>query len=173
MFYLPSLSISDEHFKQEVDGELKPINTYSLDGAYFLTKDGSFKYISLDYLYGLRWKNQVVDFDVELGNEKEPINVKIEKVDWKTSIRDNKAYVKVIVKGKLNYNHSSLHALEVEKKLASLIKEDILTTYTHTYKDIDIYFLNDIAYRYKQKLKNDSQFDLTIDASVINSIYEY
>lgn len=173
MFYLPSIKMSTEHIKQENEGELKPVNTYIIEGGYFLTRDGNFKFIDMKHLQGFKWKRKNSYFDIELGDEKQLLNVKIEDCSWKSSIRDNKVYVDVKVIGKINYNHSDKSPLEIEESLKEYIKNDILETYNYSYKDIDIYHFSDLSYRTNKKIDSLETFNLNINATIKNTIYEY
>jgi len=173
MFYLPSLSMSKEHLKQESDGELKPVNTYKIDGGFFLTNQNEFKYVSVDNLQGLKWKNNLKYFDIELGQEENLLNVKIENTKWKTKIIDGNIYVEVNVLSKINYNHTDLKASEVEEKLKQHIENDIIGTYKSNYKEIDIYHFNDLSYRLKKDINNLDTFKLNVKTTIKNTIYEY
>ncbi len=173
MFYLPSLVMSKKHLMQENNGELKPVNIYQLDGGYFLTKNGNFKFIDMGTLKGLKWKNKRNYFDIELGNENFLLNIKVEDSKWKTTIRDNQIYVDLKVVSKLNYNHTTLTPTQIEEKLHDFIYKEITDTYYNTYKDIDIYHFEDLAYRLNKKIESYQTFNLNIDASIKNTIYEY
>lgn len=173
MFYLPSLKMSTEHIKQENEGELKPVNTYIIDGGYFLTKDDSFKFVDIEHLQGFKWKEKNDYFDIELGDEKTLLNVKVEETNWKTYIKNGVVNVDVKAVAKINYNHTNFTPLEVESLLKEYIKKDILETYKYNYKDIDIYYFNDISYRKNKKIESEDTFNLNIDATIKNTIYEY
>lgn len=173
MFYLPSLAMSTDHLKQENDGKLKEVNTYIINGGYFLTKNDTFKFVSMDDLKGLRWKDDQNYFDIELGTVNELINLKIEDIDWKTSIIDGKASIDINVLSKINYNHTSLNPTQIEEKLKERIYEEIVTTYQKNYKDIDIYLFNDYSYRTNKKIESYDTFNLNIKTTIKNTIYEF
>lgn len=173
MFYLPSIYMSKDHLMQESDGELKKVNIYQLDGGYFLTKNGEFKFIKMEDLEGLKWKNKRSYFDIELEGEKnKPLNVKVEYSDWETRINDGIVTVNLKVISKINYNHTSLHPDDIEEILKEYIYREITDTYYKNYKDVDIYLFNDLAYRTNKKIETDS-FNLNIESIIKNTIYEY
>lgn len=173
MFYLPSLKMSTEHIKQENEGELKPVNTYIINGGYFLTKNDDFKFVDIKYLQGFKWKRENGYFDIELGDEKTLLNVKVEECSWKTKITNNKINVYIKAIAKINYNHTNFTPLEIETLLTEYIKKDILETYKENYQDIDIYHFNDISYRLNKKIESEETFNLNVDATIKNTIYEY
>ena len=173
MFYLPSLKMSEENLKQENDGELKPVNYFVIDGGYFLTKTGDFQFIDIEHLNGFKWLGKNDYFDIELGDAKTLLNVKIEECDWKSSIKNNQIYVDVKVVSKINYNHTELKPLEIEELLKEYIKNDILNTYYYAYETIDIYWFNDLSYRKNKKIETQKHFNLNITSIIKNTIYEY
>lgn len=173
MFYLPSLKMSTDHVKQENEGELKEVNYYVIDGGYFLTKDGEFKFIDIEHLKGFRWKGKNDYFDIELGDEQNLLNVKVEDCSWKTSIKDGNIYVDIKATSKINYNHTDHNSLEVEELLKNRIKDEIIETYQYAYNDIDIYWFNDLSYRLNKKIDSDDTFNLNINSIIKNTIYEY
>ena len=172
MFYLPSLSIKTSDVKQEKDGELVDVNTYYVDGAYFLNKAGNFSYVDISKLNGFKWADKKEYFDIEIGSDIDPIYLKIETVKWDIEISDS-LNLNIKLKTKINYNHSSLTIKEIESKLKETIKKDIYETYTSLYKDIDIYLFNDLAYRLNKNIDNISSFNLNIDLMLKNTIYQY
>lgn len=173
MFYLPSLTMTKEHVKQENEGELKEVNTYEIDGGYFLTRDGKFKYLELAKIEGLKWKSKKEFFDIDLGDANDLLSVKIERLDWNNSIRDNQVYVEIKIISKINYNHTDLTPTQVEEKLHNYIYKEIIETYNYNYQDIDIYLFEDLSYRQNKKIENLNTFNLDINAVVKNTIYEY
>lgn len=173
MFYLPSLKMSDENLKQENEGELKKVNYFIIDGGYFLTKNNDFKFIEIEKLNGFKWRGDNDYFDVELGDEKNLLNVKVEECSWRSSIKNNQIYVDVKAISKINYNHTDLSPSQIEDLLKEYIKKDIMETYLNTYKDIDIYLFNDLSYRTNKKIESDSTFNLNITSIIKNTIYEY
>lgn len=173
MFYLPSLYMSKEHLKQESDGELKEVNTYVINGGYFLGMNDTFKFIEMDKLKGLRWMNTQEYFDIELGTINELINLKIEDIDWNTSINDGKIHVNINVLSKINYNHTSLSPSEIEEILKQQIYREVLDTYQQNYNYIDIYLFHDLSYRLNKKIESYDTFNLYIDSTIKNTIYEF
>jgi hypothetical protein len=173
MFYLPSLKMSDTNLKQEQDGELKPVNYFIIDGGYFLTKNDGFKFIDMEHLNGFKWQGNNDYFDIELGDEHKLLNLKIEDTNWKTTIKDDKIYVDIKVISKINYNHTEYTPSEIEEMLIHYVKKDILDTYQRNYKDIDIYWFNDLSYRTNKKIESEETFNLNITTTLKNSIYEY
>jgi len=173
MFYLPSLSVKTDSVSKDDNGELKNLNTYYVNGAYFLTRDGNFKFIDLEYLDGFKWMNHKKYFDIEIGSDKAPLYLKIERAHWSTYISNNKANVDLSIKVKINYNHTDYSLEKIEQEIKEVIKRDIYYTYTSLYKDIDIYLFSDLSYRLNKKLDIDSSFNLTIDVTIKNTVYEY
>lgn len=173
MFYLPSLSMSSEHIKQENEGELKPVNTYIINGGYFLTKNNEFKFIDIENLQGFKWQGKSNYFDIELGDEKNLLNLKIEQSRWKVLIKDSQIYLNVNVVAKVNYNHTDFSTNQIEEILKNRVIQDIMSTYNNNYKDTDIYWFNDLAYRKNKKIENDSTFNLNVTTQIKNTIYEY
>ena len=173
MFYLPSLKMSDENLKQEQDGELKPVNYFVIDGAYFLTKNDDFKFIEIEHLNGFKWRGNNDYFDIELGDEHKLVNLKIEDSSWKSTIKDGQIYVDIKVTSKINYNHSEYTPSQIEEMLKEYIKQDILNTYDYAHKDIDIYWFNDLSYRTNKKIESENTFNLNITTTIKNTIYEY
>ena len=172
MFYLPSLSIKSGDVKLENEGELKDVNTYFVDGAYFLNRNGSFSFVELEKLNGFKWADKKEYFDIEIGSENDPIYLKIETVKWEITIEET-VNLNLKLKTKINYNHSDLSIIELENKLKEIIKKDVYKTYTSLYKDIDIYLFNDIAYRLNKNIGIPNSFNLNIDLIIKNSIYQY
>lgn len=174
MFYFPSLYMSKDHLMQESDGELKEVNIYQLNGGYFLTREGNFKFIEMADIEGLKWKNNRSYFDIELGKtENDPLNVKVEYSKWKTSIIDGNVNVNIKVVSKINYNYTDLTPSEIENELKEYIYQEVMDTYIKNYKDIDIYLFSDLAYRTKKKIENNNTFNLNIETTIKNTIYEY
>lgn len=173
MFYLPSITMSKDNLMQESEGKLEPVNIYQLDGGYFLTRTGEFKFIKMEDLEGLKWKNKRSYFDIDLGDENFLLNIKVEESKWKTSIKNGQIYVDVKVVSKINYNHTDLSFKEIETRLHDYIHNEITSTYYNTYKDIDIYHFDDLAYRLNKKIESNNTFNLNIEAIVKNTIYEY
>ena len=111
---------------QENEGELKPVNYFVIDGGCFLTKDDSFKFIPIEELNGFRWRGDNDYFDIELGDEHNLLNVKVEECDWKSYIKNGMVYVDVKVVSKINYNHTNHTPSEIEEILKEYIKKDML-----------------------------------------------
>ena len=173
MFYLPSLTTTNKQFMQEKDGKLKEVISHTLNGALFLKKDGSFQFIELDKLNGLRWKSQEEYFDLIFTDTAKPLDLKIEKLSWNQSIKDNKIIVQVKAIAKILYNYTELSISQLEEKLKNYIIKEITDTYTALYKDIDIYLFEDFAYRLNKKIEDFSFFNLEVTATIKNTIYQY
>ena len=172
MFYLPSLSLKEDSVELEKDGEFIKVNTFYVNGAYFLNKKGKFSFINIDKLNGYKWADKKEYFDIDIGNLNTPTFLKIEKVKWKTSIKDNIPSLDIKMKVKINYNHSDLNPKEVEELLKETIKKDVYYTYTSLYHDIDIYLFDDLSYRLNKSINN-STFNLNIELIIKNTIYKY
>jgi hypothetical protein len=157
----------------EKDGELKDVNTFFVDGAYFLNKDGTFSFVSIDKLNGYKWADKKEYFDIEIGETNDPLYLKIETVNWTTKILENKLTLNVDMKVKINYNHTNLSEKEIENKLKEIIKKDIYDTYIYLYKNIDIYHFSDYLYRVNKSTLTTNDFILNIDLTIKNSIYKY
>ena len=71
------------------DGELVDVNTYYVDGAYFLNKAGNFSYVDISKLNGFKWADKKEYFDIEIGSDIDPIYLKIETVKWDIEISDS------------------------------------------------------------------------------------
>ena len=112
-------------------------------------------------------------FDIEIGHDNSPLYLKIESSKWSTYIANNKANIDIKLKVKINYNHTNYSIKEIENELKNVIKKDIYNTYTLLYKDIDIYLFSDKAYRLNKKLDLETSFNLNIDVTIKNTIYEY
>ena len=173
MFYIPSLSLKEDSVKIESDGELKSVNTFTVDGAYFFTRKGDFKYVDITKLSGFKWQDKKEYFDVEIGQDNKPLYLKIETVDWLTSIINNKVVLDIKMKIKTNYNHTYLSSEEIKEVISDKIKKDVYDTYTSLYKEIDIYLFNDLAYRLNKDIGIPSTFDINLNLSLKNTIYEY
>lgn len=173
MFYLPSLSMTSKHVKQEESGELKEVNTYEINGGYFLTKEGNFKYVELEKLKGLKWKSKKEFFDVDLGDANNLLSVKVESLKWNTYIQNNQIHVKIKLISKINYNHTNLNIPQIEDKLKDYIYGQIIETYNYNHQEIDIYLFEDLIFRQNKKIENLDNFNLDIDAIIKNTIYEY
>ena len=173
MFYLPSLYMSKEHLKQENDGELKEVNTYIINGGYFLTMNDDFIFVNMNDLKGIRWKNNQDYFDIELGTVNELINLKIEDSKWNTYINNGKINVDIKVVCKINYNHTSLSPSEIEQLLKEQIYKEVIQTYELNYQSIDIYLFHDLSYRLNKKIESYDTFNLNIETTIKNTIYEF
>lgn len=173
MFYLPAISLKQDSVKLESDGELKDVNTYFIEGAYFLNKKGEFSFVDINKLNGFKWADKKEYFDIEIGKDNEPLYLKIETVKWKINLKEDKPLLDISMKIKINYNHSSLNVDEIEEELEEVIKKDIYSTYISLYKDIDVYLFNDYAYRLNKDISDTSNFDLKLNLRIKNSIYQY
>ena len=73
----------------------------------------------------------------------------------------------------INFNLSNYSIEKIKEEINKQIKKDIIDTLTISYnKNIDIYHLNDYAYRKNKDIKyNLDNININIDTNIINSSY--
>lgn len=175
-YHFPTIDVSEENIDSgEQTGKLKKTKAYKYTGICFTTYNKEKKYdcLNKEEALGYKWYSEQTYVNVELGNQENPINVIIDQSNWKTSIKDNKFNINLKINAIINFNLSDYPIEKINDKINDKIKKDILDTLSFSYnKNIDIYHLNDYAFRKNKDIKyNLDNVNINIDTNIINSSY--
>jgi len=175
MYYFPIMDVKEENISQgDNEGKLKPVKTYFYNGICFSTySDENIKCLSKEEALGIRYYDEIEYINEDIGTNSNPINIIINKIDWKAKINDNKFNITLKLKVHINLNMSTLTIDQIKEKLNKKIKKDILNTLSIAYQNnIDIYHLNDYALRKNKDLKyNPDNVNINIETKVENTTY--
>lgn len=175
-YHFPTMDVSEENIDSgDQSGKLEKTKTYKYTGICFTTYNEEKKYdcLNKEEAIGYKWYSKQTYVNLELGEKETPINVIIDKSNWKTTIKDNEFNVNLKIKAIINFNLSSYSIEKIKEEINKQIKKDIIDTLNVSYnKNIDVYHLNDYAYRKNKDLKyNLSNVNINIDTNIINSSY--
>lgn len=175
MYYFPIINVKEGNTEEgKEDGSLKSVKNYYYKGICYTTyNDKNIECLSEEEAIGFRWYSEMMEISINLLDQDSPIGIIVKKTDFKTKIKENKFYIEVKLKTFVNINLSSLSLDEITKKINDLVNKDIKNTLANGYnKSIDIYRLNDLAYRKHKNLKyNLENVEITIDSTIENSSY--
>ena len=175
MYYFPIMDVKEENIKEGgSDGKLKSVKTYFYNGICFSTyTDVRLKCLNKEEAMGIRWYEEIEYINIEVGSNKTPINIIIDKINWKTKIANNGFLINLKIKGQISLNASNLLIEEIKLKLNEEIKKDITNTLKIAYEnDIDIYHLNDYSMRTNKNIKyNLENITIDIDTTIENTTY--
>lgn len=175
-YHFPTMDVSEENIDSgDQTGKLEKTKTYKYTGICFTTYNEEKKYdcLTKEEALGYKWYSEQTYINVELGNKDNPINIIVDKSNWKTTIKDNKFNINLKIKAIINFNLSNYSIKKIKEEINNKIKKDILDTLNVSYiKNIDIYHLNDYSLRKNKDLKyNPNNVIVNIDANIINSSY--
>jgi len=175
MYYFPIMDVKEENIDEgDSDGKLKPVKTYFYNGICFSTyNEKRIKCLSKEEVLGIRWKDELEYINVDVGDNISPINLIINKINWKNEIKENNFIIDLKIKSQISLNVSSLTINEIKDSLVKEIKKDITNTLKIAYEnDIDIYHLNDYAIRtYKDITYNPNNVIINITPNIENTTY--
>lgn len=155
MYYFPIMDVKEENIDEgDSEGKLKPVKTYFYNGICFSAyNDEKIKCLNKQEALGIRWKDELEYINVDLGDNTTPINLIINKINWHNEIEDNNFIINLKINAQISLNTSSLKVEEIKKQLIKEIKKDIINTLQIGYENnIDIYHLNDYAFRKNKDL---------------------
>ena len=175
-YHFPTMDVSEENIDSgDQSGKLEKTKTYKYSGICFTTYNDNKAYdcLNKEEAMGYKWYSEQTYVNIELKEKENPINVIIDKINWKTSIKNNKFNVNLKIKAVISFNLSSYSIEKIKGEINKEIKKDIIDTLNISYnKNIDVYHLNDYAYRKNKNMKyNLNNVIVDIDTNIINSSY--
>lgn len=175
MYYFPVMDVKEENISQgDSQGKLKPVKTYFYNGICFSTySDEKIKCLTKEEALGVRYYEEIEYINEDIGTNSNPINIIINKSNWKTKISSNQFNITLKLDAFINLNNSSSSVETIREKLNNKIKKDIIDTLKIAYaNNIDIYHLNDYALRKNKDLKyNLDNVNINIETTIENSSY--
>lgn len=176
MYSFPIMKIREDIIEEgDKEGKLKNIKSYAYGGICFTTYNSFSKIECLNQedALGYRFYKELTYLNIDFNDDKSPINVIIDKSNWKTKIENNKFEITITTEAYINVNLSSLSCDEIKEKLNEEIKKDVLNTLSLAYKkNIDIYHLNDYAFRTSKNLKYSlDNVEVNVNSKIKNSTY--
>ena len=156
------------------EGKLQPLKTYAYKGICFTTYKGeTIECLDKEQAKGVRWYNELKSINVDLNQDNNPLNIIVDKSKWKTKIKNNTFEINVSTLAYININLTSFNLKEIEESLNNHIKKEIEDTLLLGYqKNIDIYKLNDYAYRNKESIKYHLEnVKIKVESNIKNSTY--
>lgn len=174
MYHFPIMNVDEENIDSgDSKGELKKTKSYKYDGICYTTYTDKINCLNKEEAIGYRWYSEVEFVNVETGTLESPINIIVENVKWKNSIKNNKFEINIKLKTHISLNFTDFSIEKIKEKFNNKIKKDILDTLSNAYnKNIDIYHLNDYALRKNKNLKYDlNNVNITIDTTITNTTY--
>ena len=175
MYSFPIMDVEEDIIEEgDKEGKLSSIKSYSYEGVCYTTySDITIECLTKEENMGSRWYNELSFLNIDLGNNENPINAIVNKSKWKTKIKDNAFEIKIKAETSINLNLTNLSLNEITKKLNEQIKKDVYNTLKIAYeKNIDIYHLNDYAYRKNKNLKyNLENINIVVESKIRNTTY--
>ena len=176
MYYIPIMDVTENTIQSgDYSGKLDKTKSYKYNGICFTTNNTStpFSCLNKEEAMGYRWYNEVSYVNLELGDNKQPINIIVDKVTWKNKINNNDFQINVTLEGLISFNLTSCSIEDIKKMATDKVKEEILKTLEFAYnKSIDIYHLNDYAYRKNKNITyNTKNTNINVNLKLINSSY--
>ena len=169
------MNIKDDIIEEgDKEGKLKNIKSYAYEGICFSTySNKSIECLNKEEAFGYRWYNELSFFNVDLEKNKAALNIIVENSKWKTRIKNNTFEITIKNEATINNNLTNLSVEEIKEKLNKEIKKDVYNTLKLAFeKDIDIYHLNDYAYRKKKQLKyNLENVKINVESKIKNTTY--
>jgi hypothetical protein len=175
MYSFPIMDIKENLIEEgDKEGKLKNIKAYAYGGVCYTTYSKSrLECLTKEETAGYKWYNELSYLNNDLGNNSNPLNVIVDKSKWKTEIENNTFQITVSTQSYININSTNLSLNEIKKRLNEKIKKDIENTLKIAYeKDIDIYHLNDYAFRKGKNLKyNLENVKINVESKIKNTTY--
>lgn len=175
MYYFPLINVKEGNTQEgSQDGTLKLVKNYYYNGICYTTYSSkNVECLNEEESIGFRWYSEMEEISLNITNEEDIIGIIVKNTDWKARIKENKFYIEVKLKAFINLNLSSLSIDEITNKVNSFVKNDIKNTLSNGYKrSIDIYRLNDLAYRKNTNLTyNLENTIIDVDTEITNSTY--
>lgn len=175
MYSFPIMDIKEDIIEEgDKEGKISTVKSYAYNGICFTTYSNiPLQCLNKEESLGYRWFNELSYINVDLQNNSNPLNIIVDKSKWKTKINNDKFEINISTKAYININLTDLSLEEIEKKLNEEIKKDVLNTLNLAYqKNIDIYRLNDYAFRKNEKLKyNLENTNINVESKIMNSTY--
>ena len=176
MYHFPIMNLNEESIDSgDPSGKTSKVKAYKYDGICFTTYNEKKKYdcLSKEEALGYRLYSEVGYITEDLGDMNNPINILLENINWKNKIENNVFVIDLKLKASISLNISDYTILEIKEKLKEKINKIIFSTLSFAYeKNIDIYHLNDYAYRKNRNIKyNLENVNSNIQISITNTNY--
>lgn len=175
MYHFPIMDVEENTIEEgDKEGKLKNIKTYAYKGICFTTYSGeTVECLDKEQAKGTRWHNELKSINVDLNQNNKPLNIIVDKSNWKIKIKNNTFEINVSTQAYININLTTLSLDEIEKNLNNQIKKEIEDTLLLAYKkNIDIYRLNDYAYRTNKNIKYSlKNVKIKVESKIKNSTY--
>ena len=176
MYAFPIMKIKEDVIEEgNKEGKLQSIKSYAYGGICFTTYDSFSKIecLNQEAALGYRFYKELSYLNIDFNDNESPINVIIDKSNWTTKIEDNTFEITINTEAYINVNLSSLTSNEIKDRLNEEIKKDVLNTLSLAYnKNIDIYHLNDYAFRINKNLEYSlNNVIIHVNSKIKNSIY--
>ena len=156
MYSFPIMDIKEDIIEEgDKEGKLQPLKSYAYGGVCFTTyTNESIECLTKEESEGYRWYNELKELNIDLNVNNKPINILVDKANWKTNINNDTFEITLKLQSYINLNLTNLSLNEINDLLREKIKKDVYNTLEIAYqKQIDIYHLNDYAYRTTKNLK--------------------
>ena len=175
MYSFPIMDVKENTIEEgDKEGKLQDVKSYAYDGICFTTySTTNLECLTKEEALGYRWYNELSFINIDLGNNQSPLNLIVDKTKWKTKIENNNFEIKVSTEAYININLTDLNVDKIKKEINKKIKEDIENTLKIAYeKNIDVYHLNDYAYRKNKKIKyNLKNVKIDVETKIKNTTY--
>lgn len=175
MYSFPIMDVKEDVIEEgDKEGKLNAIKSYAYGGVCYTTySNEEIECLNKEENLGARWYNELSFLNVDLSENEKPLNVIVDKSKWKTKIDNNTFKIKISTEAYINLNLTNLSLNEITKNINKKIKKDVYDTLKIAYqKNIDIYHLNDYAYRKRKNLKyNLENVEITVDTKIKNTTY--
>lgn len=175
MYYFPIINVKEGNTEEgSQDGSIKSVKNYYYNGICYTTYDTeTIQCLNEEEAIGFRWYSEMKEISINIMSNETPIGIIVKKSDWKHKIKNDNFDIEVKIKAFINFNLSSLSVNEITSKINEEIKKDIKNTLINGYnKSIDIYHLNDYAYRKNKSLKyNLENVNINVNTQIKNSTY--
>lgn len=156
MYAFPLMKIREDIIEEgDKDGKLQSIKSYAYDGLCYTTYNfNEINCLNKEETLGYRYYKEIPFLNIEISHNNSPINIIIDKSNFKTKIEDNQFQITITNESYISLNQTNLSLKEIKQKLNEEIKKDIINTLSLAYyRNIDIYHLNDYAFRKNKNLK--------------------
>lgn len=175
MYSFPIMDINENLIEEgNKEGSLKNIKSYEYGGVCYTTYSKiELECLNKEQAKGYRWYKELEFINIDIGDNSNPLNLIVEKNEWKTKIKDNKFEIKISIESYINLNLTNLTINQIKEKVGEQIKKEVKETLNLAYqKDIDIYHLNDYALRKNKDLKyNLDNVNINIETKIKNTTY--
>ena len=175
MYSFPIMDIKEDLVEEgDKEGKLKDIKSYAYGGVCYTTySETRIECLNKEEAMGYRWYNELSFLNVDISDNKNPLNVIVDKSKWKTKIINDTFQINISTEYYISLNLTDLSIDEIKNKVNDEIKKDVLNTLKLAYqKDIDIYHLNDYAFRKSKDLKyNLDNVIINVESKIKNTTY--